>query len=230
MASRSYGLKAVPIEKLFLPGFTDRPEDSHRNALAISFRVATYSNKPYEINRVYSFRQKVSAVRKRIIHASNPMCIYCRVNKASVVEHIIPVASGGTNSAYNLGSACFHCDHAKRSFTPREIGWKIKPTSDFLKNSMIIDAMRKEDQTRHMTQYREKHPDRLYLPISEVFTPLKVVNQSGNRVPIEEYESERREVMFEFDKNGLLTKLSKSSHTTFGFIKSSLMVNNLTLT
>lgn len=229
MDGKPYGLKAVPIEKLFLPDLDYMPRETHRNALAISFRVATYSNKPYEINRVYSFRQKISAVRKKKIHASNPMCIYCRVNKASVIEHIIPVASGGTNSAYNLGSACFYCDHAKRSFTPREIGWKIKPTSAFLRNSMLIDTRRKEDQHRHINLYKQRYPDRLYLPISEVFTPLKVVNQKGKRVIVEEYESERREVRFEFEKNGLLTKIAKSSHTNFGFIKSSLVVKNLTL-
>ena len=215
-----------PIEKLVLHGHPHGVDRHTATVLNRSFRVATLSTRPYETKNVYSFRSGISGQKKRRIRNLNPQCLYCGVNKGTIVEHIIPVASGGTNSFYNLGNACSDCDTVKRSFSPKEIGWVLKPSSRLLANMGRLEGLSSQNTEKHDRIYRDRHPHSLYLPIKETFSPLKVVNNHRMRVKVTEIESERREV--EFCYNGdILTEIVKSPQTTFGFIKASIDIKNL---
>lgn len=70
------------------------------------------------------------AMRKRIITA-HPICQICNAAVAEVVDHIVPLAKGGTNDDDNLQSACKPCNVSKgvkASYQARIIGadgWPI---------------------------------------------------------------------------------------------------------
>jgi len=60
--------------------------------------------------------------------AANPLCIDCkqlaRVKAAEVIDHIIPLALGGTDTDDNIRSLCNDC-HRKR--TAEQFGHRHKP-------------------------------------------------------------------------------------------------------
>lgn len=56
--------------------------------------------------------RKWMAIRKQVI-ASNPICQICGDALAEEVDHITPLAKGGSNERDNLQSACKSCNAAK---------------------------------------------------------------------------------------------------------------------
>jgi len=63
-------------------------------------------------------RQRIpAAVRRRVAEQAGHRCSYCRspevVGIPMVVDHIIPLAAGGTSDVENLCLACYRCNEFK---------------------------------------------------------------------------------------------------------------------
>ncbi len=52
----------------------------------------------------------------------NSTCLYCGSNQSITLDHIIPIARGGTHSIGNLAPACKKCNSSKSDKTIQE--WK----------------------------------------------------------------------------------------------------------
>lgn len=84
-----------------------------------------------------------AALRQQIIERENRRCAYCRnpmlVGIPMVVDHVIPLAAGGTSTLGNLCLACYRCNEFKgprteatdpaegrqtRLFHPRQQQWR----------------------------------------------------------------------------------------------------------
>lgn len=52
-------------------------------------------------------------LRKQVLDEDGWVCAYCG-SQANTVDHIIPLAKGGTDDRSNLVSACGACNYAKR--------------------------------------------------------------------------------------------------------------------
>lgn len=60
---------------------------------------------------------------REALRALDPHCLYCRLRlgrKAATLDHVIPIARGGTHHVGNLVLACRHCNAAKRERTAQE--------------------------------------------------------------------------------------------------------------
>src|SRR5438045_4087445 len=64
-------------------------------------------------------RKKVGKkLRFRVLRRDRFRCVYCGASGAQAqlqIDHIKPVADGGDNSYWNLLTACFDCNNAKRA-------------------------------------------------------------------------------------------------------------------
>lgn len=62
-----------------------------------------------------------TALRRQVIAREGQRCAYCRnpmlVGVPMVVDHVIPLAAGGTSSLDNLCLACYRCNEFKGSRT-----------------------------------------------------------------------------------------------------------------
>lgn len=196
-----------------------------------SFKVATLVRSPYRRRQVYAFRQEVKRRTRKNYFKSSPYCMYCKINQGTVLDHIIPVCSGGNNSPYNIAVACTHCDSVKKSFTPREIGWTVKPTRKYMKEQSRMYKRSFSREIEYINGLKMKNPEINYPDLKTLFTPIKVVNNKGERIKIVNFESDKRQVKFVTDTTDghLIKEIHKSNQTTFGFIKSSLMIKNFSL-
>lgn len=66
-----------------------------------------------------------SKLRKTILDGYNNICAYCG-NPANQVDHVIPVARGGTYELDNLVAACKDCNRKKWAYYMEEVGMEIK--------------------------------------------------------------------------------------------------------
>lgn len=64
------------------------------------------------------------SVRKQLLEKTGGHCSYCgKILTDAVpwnVEHVTPIAQGGTNSYENLVPSCYRCNSMKRKKTPEE--------------------------------------------------------------------------------------------------------------
>ena len=75
-------------------------------------RLIQYIKMPYK---------KIELSRKNILRRDNNECQYCGTKKGNMtVDHIIPKSRGGTDSWYNLITACVDCNNKKGNKTPEE--------------------------------------------------------------------------------------------------------------
>ena len=86
-------------------------------------------------------------LRSFIFSRSNGKCVYCGA-KATEIDHVIPRASGGTNSAYNLVASCRACNQMKSNLSLKEFGKlvgkdfsKIEPKA-LPKDAAIVQSAR----------------------------------------------------------------------------------------
>ena len=88
----------------------------------VSFDVAQMISKTKLYGVKYQqgplYKQKL---RSFIFSRSNGKCVYCGA-KATEIDHVIPRASGGTNSTYNLVASCRTCNQIKSNLTLKEFG------------------------------------------------------------------------------------------------------------
>lgn len=70
--------------------------------------------------RMYQYRRKGAsgyATPKQVKELYDKylgLCVYCNFNKASSLDHIIPLKKGGINNIENLAPACISCNSSKR--------------------------------------------------------------------------------------------------------------------
>lgn len=64
-------------------------------------------------------RKNISGkLRFSVLRRDRFRCVYCGASGAQVklqIDHVVPVAAGGDNSYWNLLTACFDCNNAKRA-------------------------------------------------------------------------------------------------------------------
>lgn len=89
-----------------------------------------------------------SKLRHAVFQRDNYRCVECgATNKETTLEidHIIPVAKGGTNDISNLQTLCKECNRAKSATI-----WKTEPNIQIL-----------EDQYNHLNKYRHQLQQKL---------------------------------------------------------------------
>ena len=62
----------------------------------------------------------VTVKETRRLFAQYPICVYCRVCPSEVLDHVIPLARGGSHTIDNLLPACEKCNFSKGSKTLEE--------------------------------------------------------------------------------------------------------------
>lgn len=60
-----------------------------------------------------------------LIERDGPLCVYCSSSEKIVVDHMVPIALGGTDDLDNLALACKACNAGKAGRTPELAGLKI---------------------------------------------------------------------------------------------------------
>lgn len=71
---------------------------------------------------ISSDRRDLTALLDALVDYWGPRCAYCGAEGDLEVEHIIPLARGGTNEITNLTVACHGCNNKKRTKTAEEFG------------------------------------------------------------------------------------------------------------
>jgi 5-methylcytosine-specific restriction endonuclease McrA len=54
------------------------------------------------------------SIRSLVLEVYEPVCVYCGIAKAKVVDHVIPRSKGGANDLSNLVPSCHRCNSLKR--------------------------------------------------------------------------------------------------------------------
>lgn len=54
------------------------------------------------------------------------LCLWCREQPSTTIDHVRPISRGGTNHLLNLVGACGPCNSAKSDFLPSELGWVLR--------------------------------------------------------------------------------------------------------
>jgi 5-methylcytosine-specific restriction endonuclease McrA len=63
-------------------------------------------------------------LREYLLGKWGRMCAYCKAKQVPLqIEHIVPLARGGSNRVFNLTLACESCNRAKGAQTAREFGY-----------------------------------------------------------------------------------------------------------
>ena len=71
------------------------------------------------------------SVREEVKVGDGDLCRYCMKNAADTIDHVIPVARGGSSRPVNLVACCQRCNVKKGSKTPREAGMVLHLTTRF---------------------------------------------------------------------------------------------------
>ncbi|MDZ7711749.1 MAG: DUF1376 domain-containing protein [Rhodovibrio sp.] len=78
---------------------------------------------PAHIWKPSARRSLSKSVRGRILARDGERCAYCGVTRSPFdIDHIWPVAAGGTDDETNLTVACQHCNRSKSSKTIEQWG------------------------------------------------------------------------------------------------------------
>lgn len=70
-------------------------------------------------------RKLPRALRDAIL-AEDVLCVWCRVEPSTTIDHVRPLNRGGSNHPLNLVGACQPCNSAKSDFLPSELGWVLR--------------------------------------------------------------------------------------------------------
>ncbi|KIA72729.1 hypothetical protein ANMWB30_24970 [Arthrobacter sp. MWB30] len=65
------------------------------------------------------------ATREQILRMDT-LCVWCRKEASTTIDHVHPLSRGGTNNQLNLVGACEPCNTVKADFLPSELGWKLR--------------------------------------------------------------------------------------------------------
>ena len=161
----------------------------------VSFDVAQMSSDDSLIGTDYQQGPLCDTnLRDFIFSKTKGRCSYCE-GKAEEIDHIIPRAKGGSNSAYNLTPACRSCNEKKSNLSLKEFGKLMnKDFSNFepkklLKDAAIVQSARnymiKEitkivlDTTTYDAWLTKYNRDQLGLPKQHYYDALSVGNTAN---------------------------------------------------
>lgn len=71
---------------------------------------------------ISSDRISLTSLLDALVDYWGPRCAYCGLETDLEVEHVVPLARGGTNEITNLTVACHECNSRKRTKTAAEFG------------------------------------------------------------------------------------------------------------
>lgn len=71
-------------------------------------------------------REAVPAEVRSAVLAEDILCAWCRRSPSTTIDHVLPLARGGSRSVLNLVGACGPCNEAKADFLPKELGWTLR--------------------------------------------------------------------------------------------------------
>src|SRR5207302_4250775 len=84
-------------------------------------------------------------LREYLLEKWDRKCAYCGANQVSLqIEHIVPLARGGSNRVSNLTLACESCNQAKNTQTAIEFGYPAVQAQAkcTLRDAAAVNAMR----------------------------------------------------------------------------------------
>ena len=84
----------------------------------------------------FALKEKIRRAKKRsnggnfgktdwvkLLRRFNYLCAYCKLNKATTIDHVIPISKGGTNFIGNILPACVSCNSSKQQMLLIE--WRV---------------------------------------------------------------------------------------------------------
>lgn len=71
-------------------------------------------------------RSRITLRNRRIVMREDVICMWCRLNQSTTVDHVRPLVRGGTNVLLNLVGSCRDCNSIKGPFLPSELGWTLR--------------------------------------------------------------------------------------------------------
>lgn len=91
-------------------------------------------------------RAKITRIDRLLVIAMwGGACAYCRADLApdeEHLDHILPIARGGTHVLANMALACGPCNLRKGRRTATEIGKPDVPTRALLLEGLVVDHLR----------------------------------------------------------------------------------------
>ena len=76
--------------------------------------------------RTYAQAKAVRDLMPIVMQRDRRCCVYCQ-RPAGVVDHVVPLSRGGTDTLDNLVAACSDCNSRKGWRLLEELGWEIRP-------------------------------------------------------------------------------------------------------
>jgi 5-methylcytosine-specific restriction endonuclease McrA len=122
-------LMVCSVERAFILVFLKKSEmvrsaNGHRlHSVTQSFpmpsviRLNRYVNAPYK---------GVNLTRQNIFKRDCFECQYCGTRRDLTIDHVVPRAKGGSDSWFNLVTACKRCNAKKGDFTPDEAAMPLR--------------------------------------------------------------------------------------------------------
>ena len=139
------------------------------NNTQIEFKNQTFSNLIKELKRRFleikqQRHQPTKEERQQLLDKADGCCELCKkvIKKAFDIDHIVPLAEGGTNESVNLQVLCKPC-HFEKTQTEHERGYiKLSQTESSF-NTTVTDIFNSELNTKHafIETIKEKIPTKL---------------------------------------------------------------------
>lgn len=148
---RTKGYYNRPEVKEHLKEYYDRPDvKEHKRVQSAEYKrrqYATEEGRQKELMRCHNRRTKIQgtvtlAEWNETLEYFNNACAYCGSTGKITQDHIVPIASGGLNTKYNLVPACQSCNCSKNS-RPL-VQWYMKqPFATEERLQKVLDFMQK---------------------------------------------------------------------------------------
>lgn len=161
-AMESVGWLSVNEAGISLPNFTKHCGITAKSRAETARRVAKHRDKaaPSEPNKRVVLPRPL---RKAILERDGAKCVYCGRQEGEYappetaqdallcLDHVIPVARGGTDDLANLVCACSSCNRFKSDRTPDECGlaWPLNEAGERMGNAArVTGALPREEKRR----------------------------------------------------------------------------------
>lgn len=96
----------------------------------LEFRSVNSSVKVPDVIRLRKFvqvpyRARIPLSNAAVLARDGRVCVYCKVRKATTVDHVIPKSRGGRHEWENVVAACRPCNAKKAHHLLSELGWEL---------------------------------------------------------------------------------------------------------
>ena len=148
-------------------------------------------------------------VREEVFRRDGYTCQMCGASKDDgaklELDHIIPVAQGGTNDLNNLQTLCRECNQNKSDLilpSGLKIDIEIKQNKLNTLNRLLQENKNKLDNTTNENDKIEysfniKHLEEQILPVTKELNELKIkYNEEQEKIRIEKEKQEKQELLF----------------------------------